>query len=83
MHMTIEERETLCLGLAQGHLLRARAMTLGRVSSSVSRDPLCHQGFLPRHAAGGGFLIAGVDLLNDANSMLVLGPSATSASNCG
>ncbi len=37
-HMSVEERETLSLGLAQGHLLRAMATVLGRAPSTVSRE---------------------------------------------
>ena len=37
-HMSIEERETLSLGLAQGHSLRTMARVLGRAPSTVSRE---------------------------------------------
>jgi len=37
-HMTAEERETLSLGLAQGHSLRTMARVLGRAPSTVSRE---------------------------------------------
>ena len=37
-HMSIEERETLSLGLALGHSLRAMATVLGRAPSTVSRE---------------------------------------------
>ncbi len=37
-HMSIEERETLSLGLAQGHSLRMMATVLGRAPSTVSRE---------------------------------------------
>ena len=37
-HMSIEERETLSLGLAQGHSLRTMATVLGRAPSTVSRE---------------------------------------------
>ena len=37
-HMSIEERETLSLGLAQGVSLRAMARVLGRAPSTVSRE---------------------------------------------
>ena len=37
-HMSIEERETLSLGLAQGHSLRTMALVLGRPPSTVSRE---------------------------------------------
>ena len=37
-HMSIEERETLSLGLAQGYSLRAMATVLGRTPSTVSRE---------------------------------------------
>ena len=37
-HMSIEERETLSLGLAQGFSLRAMARVLGRPPSTVSRE---------------------------------------------
>ena len=37
-HMTAEERETLSLGLAHGHSLRAMARVLGRAPSTVSRE---------------------------------------------
>jgi len=38
VHMSIEERETLSLGLAQGQSLRTRARVLGRAPSTVSRE---------------------------------------------
>ena len=37
-HMSIDERETLSLGLAQGQSLRTMARMLGRVPSTVSRE---------------------------------------------
>ena len=37
-HMSIEERETLSLGLAQGQSLRMMARVLGRAPSTVSRE---------------------------------------------
>jgi IS30 family transposase len=37
-HMSIEERETLSLWLAQGVSLRAMARVLGRAPSTVSRE---------------------------------------------
>lgn len=37
-HMSIEERETLSLGLAQGYSLRTMASVLGRAPSTVSRE---------------------------------------------
>ncbi|HSX78356.1 MAG TPA: IS30 family transposase [Candidatus Saccharimonadia bacterium] len=37
-HMSIDERETLCLGLAQGYSLRMMARVLGRAPSTVSRE---------------------------------------------
>ena len=37
-HMSIDERETLSLGLAQGQSLRTMARVLGRVPSTVSRE---------------------------------------------
>lgn len=37
-HMSIEERETLSLGLAQGYSLRTMATVLGRAPSTVSRE---------------------------------------------
>ena len=37
-HMSIEERETLSLGLAQGYSLRTMARVLGRAPSTVSRE---------------------------------------------
>ena len=37
-HMSDAERETLSLGLAQGHSLRAMATVLGRAPSTVSRE---------------------------------------------
>ena len=37
-HMSIEERDTPSLGLAQGHSLRTMATVLGRAPSSVSRE---------------------------------------------
>jgi transposase, IS30 family len=37
-HMSIDERETLSLGLAQGHSLRTMATVLGRSPSTVSRE---------------------------------------------
>ena len=37
-HMSSEERETLSLGLAQGHSLRTMATVLRRASSTVSRE---------------------------------------------
>jgi transposase, IS30 family len=37
-HMSAEERETLSLGLAHGHSLRALASVLGRAPSTVSRE---------------------------------------------
>jgi transposase, IS30 family len=37
-HLTAEERETLSLGLAQGHSLRAMARILGRAPSTLSRE---------------------------------------------
>lgn len=37
-HLSVEERETLSLGLAQGHSLRTMATVLGRAPSTVSRE---------------------------------------------
>lgn len=37
-HLSAEERETLSLGLAQGHSLRAMAAALGRAPSTLSRE---------------------------------------------
>ena len=37
-HLSAEERETLSLGLAYGHSLRAMAKVLGRAPSTVSRE---------------------------------------------
>ena len=37
-HIRAEDRETLSLGLAQGHSLRMRARVLGRAPSTVSRE---------------------------------------------
>lgn len=37
-HMSVEERETLSLGLAQGHSLRTMATMLGRAPSTISRE---------------------------------------------
>ena len=37
-HMSMEERESLSLGLAQGHSLRTMARVLGRATSTVSRE---------------------------------------------
>ena len=37
-HMSVEERETLSLGLAQGYSLRTMATVLGRAPSTVSRE---------------------------------------------
>lgn len=37
-HLTAEERETVSLGLAQGHSLRAMARSLGRAPSTLSRE---------------------------------------------
>ena len=37
-HMSVEERETLSLGLAQGHSLRTMAIVLGRAPSTISRE---------------------------------------------
>ncbi len=37
-HMSAEDRETLSLGLAQGHSLRTMARVLGRAPSTVSRE---------------------------------------------
>jgi transposase, IS30 family len=37
-HLTAEERETLSLGLAHGHSLRALARILGRAPSTLSRE---------------------------------------------
>ena len=37
-HMSAEDRETLSLGLAQGHSLRMMARVLGRAPSTVSRE---------------------------------------------
>jgi IS30 family transposase len=37
-HLSIEERETLSLGLAQGYSLRTMARVLGRAPSTVSRE---------------------------------------------
>jgi len=37
-HVSAEERETLSLGLAQGHSLRTMAAVLGRAPSTVSRE---------------------------------------------
>jgi len=36
--LSVEERETLNLGLAQGHSLRMMATVLGRASSTVNRE---------------------------------------------
>jgi IS30 family transposase len=36
--MSVEERETLSLGLAQGHSLRTMAIVLGRAPSTISRE---------------------------------------------
>mgnify|MGYP003403924281 FL=1 len=37
-HMSAEERETVSLGLAQGHSLRTMAAVLGRAPSTLSRE---------------------------------------------
>lgn len=37
-YLSVEERETLSLGLAQGHSLRTMATVLGRAPSTVSRE---------------------------------------------
>jgi IS30 family transposase len=37
-HMSVEERETLSLGLVQGHSLRTMATVLGRAPSTISRE---------------------------------------------
>ena len=37
-HMSAEDRETLSLGLAQGHSLRTMARVLGRAPSTVSHE---------------------------------------------
>ena len=37
-HLSIDERETLSVGLAQGQSLRTMARVLGRVPSTVSRE---------------------------------------------
>ncbi|MDH3504290.1 MAG: helix-turn-helix domain-containing protein [Nitrospirota bacterium] len=37
-HLSFEERETLSLGLAQGHSLRTMATVLGRTPSTLSRE---------------------------------------------
>ena len=37
-HMSVEERETLSLGLAQGQSLRTMATVLGRAPSTISRE---------------------------------------------
>ena len=37
-HLSINERETLSLGLTQGHSLRTMALVLGRAPSTVSRE---------------------------------------------
>jgi IS30 family transposase len=37
-HMSVEERETLSLGLAQGYSLRTLATVLGRAPSTISRE---------------------------------------------
>ena len=37
-HLSIEERETLSLGLALGQSMRMMAMVLGRTPSTVSRE---------------------------------------------
>jgi IS30 family transposase len=36
--MSVEERETLSLGLAQGHSLRTMAIVLWRAPSTISRE---------------------------------------------
>jgi len=36
--MSVEERETLSLGLAQGHSLRTMAIVLGRAPNTISRE---------------------------------------------
>jgi hypothetical protein len=37
-HLSVEDRETLSLGLAHGHSLRTMASILGRAPSAVSRE---------------------------------------------
>ncbi len=37
-HLSAEDRETLSLGLAQGHLLQRMASVLGRAPSTISRE---------------------------------------------
>jgi IS30 family transposase len=37
-HLSVEEREIVSLGLAQGHSLRTMATVLGRAPSTVSRE---------------------------------------------
>ena len=37
-HLSFEERETLSLGLAQGHTLNQMATVLGRAPSTLSRE---------------------------------------------
>jgi IS30 family transposase len=37
-HLSAEDRETLSLGLAQGHSLRRMARVLGRSPSTISRE---------------------------------------------
>jgi len=46
-HLTTEERETVSLGLAHGHSLRAMARLLGRAPSTLSRE-------VARHTTRGG-----------------------------
>ena len=41
-HLSAEERETVSLGLTQGHSLRAMARELGRAPSTVSREHACN-----------------------------------------
>ncbi|TFG59649.1 MAG: helix-turn-helix domain-containing protein, partial [Nitrospirales bacterium] len=37
-HLSPEERETLSVGLAQGHSIRTMAIVLGRAPSTLSRE---------------------------------------------
>ena len=41
-HLSINERETLSLGLTQGHSLRTMALVLGRAPRTVSREHARH-----------------------------------------
>ena len=57
-HLSFEERETLSLGLAQGHSLRTRVTVLGRTPSILSREATRHATRACSHRACAANMVA-------------------------